>query len=64
MYVYINTNTYMQQEYGHIIVANVAAWANSERYHAVRAMLENYVKIKSDLIQTFEKLDFRTQVCS
>jgi len=54
----------MQQEYGHIIVANVAAWANSERYHAVRAMLENYVKIKSDLIQTFEKLDFRTQVCS
>ena len=49
-------------EYGHMVLTAFATWANAERYPAIRKLLGNYIKVKSSLIQTMEKLDFRSQL--
>jgi hypothetical protein len=49
-------------EYGHMILTACAGWANGVRYPALRTLINNYIAVKSSLMQTMEKLDFRCQL--
>ena len=51
-------------EYGHILAMQFTASAKIEVYPHAMTMLRNFIKEKSSMMQTFDKLDFHSQVCT